>query len=61
MKPKELRKWCPECEHQVELDRQVSGGIEVYKCRNCWAIHMNLSGLSDRPIRRHDDAASSTN
>jgi len=53
-------RWCPQCEHQVSLERVVSGGQEHYKCCNCWAIHMSLDDLLIKPQRRDSDATSST-
>jgi len=52
-------RWCPQCEHQVALERVVSGGQEHYKCCNCWAIHMTLDDLPLKPQRRDSDATTS--
>jgi DNA-directed RNA polymerase subunit M/transcription elongation factor TFIIS len=55
----EAVRFCPHCRNMVELERQVSGGVEVFKCKNCWSMHMNLDDLPLQPRRRDSDAASS--
>lgn len=56
----EAVRFCPHCRHMVELERQVSGGVEVFKCKNCWSMHLGLDDLPLQPQRRTDDAASTT-
>ena len=53
-------RWCPHCEATVTLDRVMSGGVEVFKCNNCWALHMSLEDLNTKPSRRDTDATSTT-
>lgn len=56
MRSNEHVRFCVHCQHMAEMERQVSGGKELYKCKNCWAIHMNLADLPLQPQRRTADA-----
>lgn len=53
-------RFCPQCEHTVSLVREMSGGVEVFKCCNCWALHLTLDELDTQPHRRQSDAVIAT-